>query len=195
MNLKKRVGTLCLLAAVAAAPALTAGDAQATKCRCRVHAAEAQAEGLCARTENGRICSLVFSSMITPEHLPPSFLSRLKNAGITTDPREAIRFAHENEPEAWTTDQMKTFLPALFAISMYPEFPDFEKPLAEAFEKTGQFTNLDAFRYRKKEASTGSLGGYRSVISRGCIELFDGPVTLMLKTHWSDARHHCDDIP
>jgi hypothetical protein len=175
---------LCLLGAAA----------YATKCRCKQHAADAEADGTCSRTEDEKLCTLTFTA--TPPQDYEQFKSRLKNLGLTDDPHDVLRQTYEKTPDTYSDRFITDDLPILFAISQREEhFRPRTKEILEAIradkEKIkGVFANID-FKHKFKDDK---IGQFDAVISYGCIELSAGKFSSMVKTRWAESNKLCNDF-
>jgi hypothetical protein len=176
---------------------LVSASAFATKCRCKQHAADAEANGTCSRTEDEKLCTLTFTA--TPPQEYEQFKSRLKELGLTDDPHDILRQAYEKAPDTYSDkDKFITDdLPILFAISQREEhFQPRTKEILEVIranklEIQKVFTSPD-FKYKSKD---GKIGQFDAVISYGCIELSAGKFSSMVKTRWAGSNKLCNDFP
>ena len=170
------------------------GAAQTTPCKCQQHPAEAQATGTCSRSEDQSYCTLEFTTNTQEGY--EQFVSRLKGMGIGS-PLEALRFADEHPPESWNPDDIKTYLPALFAVSQRTRFQERTSSIANAIRESSQSNSqlFGAFTAKgKRVAQQFQIGDFSAVVSYGCVELNQPSFHSMVKTRWSEAGVFCSDF-
>src|SRR5215469_15284067 len=94
---------------------LSCTSAFATKCQCKQHPADAEANGTCSRTEDEKRCTLTFTATSPEEY--QEFLSRLKKLGLVDDPHYILWLTYQYPPETYPDKFVVDDLPVLFAIS------------------------------------------------------------------------------
>ncbi len=173
---------------------LVPASAYATKCHCRQHKADAEANGTCSRSEDETRCTLTFTT--TPPKEYDEFVARLRKLNLTADPREVLRDAFAKPPEAYGEKFVPEYLPILFSISQRTYFlertPQIVKVIRENKNKIERVFLNPEF---KRKAVREKLLPFEAIMSYGCIEIKDGSFYSMVKTRWAEANLFCDDFP
>ena len=213
-----------LYLAVFAICILVATDANAgTRCNCRYHSAEAEADGTCSRTEDSSYCTLAFSA--TPLAYRDVFVKSLvdvtnivsqrieQEIPISTNVDETLGFAFETPPEAWGPENLKKHLPLLFAMSQRDIFKEgrsareglnadnyyFREATIEVTAFIFENADQIAKQWSNKESLAGGakfeqVGNHEAIISYGCIEVHIGTaIYTMVKTKFSLGGFSCSD--
>ena len=163
-----------------------------TRCPCRHHPAEAEAEGTCSRTEEPKWCTLAFSA--TSEEEYTKLVNRLKQFNFQVTPRDALRVSWEVPPEKWAAWD---YLAALFIISQ--KWEGFKKQSEEVLEAISKEVRPEALKYfgdheLMSKATKINIGRFEAIISYGCIELRRDDFYTMVKLRFSQAINYCDDF-
>ena len=190
-----------------------------TSCKCVQHKAEAEARGTCSRTEDSSYCTLKFDA--TPLLYREAFVKFLDEVQdsidvrvpISTDIDAVLDFAFLTLPSQWTENDIRQYLPVLFAISQRsifagrnsrPGLDSSSYPFRETTFAVAAFIDRAAPKLVGPWTDDMTLGTeveYRSMdrdveaaISFGCIQLrFSNGVETMVKTKFSLGGYDCTD--
>lgn len=175
---------------------LPCGRVEATQCDCKPEFEVAsEAEGTCEVTrDDKKWCRIKFNTGSTASGpRQQEFVEAVKKlTGLTFDHTlEASRIVNMTEPEKWDEAFVREHLAALFAIAVWDSAPERLKTVVSLVrDRAREFVGP----LQKREQQTRlELGGYRAVVSYGCVDLSERDFSVMVKTRFSTTPRRCGE--
>lgn len=164
--------------------------ADSRTCPCKIHSAQAIADGVCSRSEDKQSCTLEFTAAESDEYEKlKSFLKELK---LKNDPREAFSLATKYPPQKLPSDFLTDWLPVLIAVSQWRIFPKQTPNFIGVLKKNPQKVD-HAFRFSEGTSHEELvIGPFKVSAGYGCIEMSKDEFSTMVKTPFSEATYYCD---